>query len=292
MLEDELLAPGVISSIYVTRRRRRRRAAPGRSACRTSTASTTRTSSRYAKAAKTREGFQRYLDEWSLRQGRASRLRHRPADAATRACARSARLRRSRRPACFLIKSNRARVARLAAAQAERQSVHRRLARAVRPRRAGPHRRLLPRRGADRRRGAASTWCAPRARRFPGSFGSAFMYSDGAAHHPVPRGALAARAGAESRVRLGARRPGSRCSPARRCSPGRRTGAVSGWKACIRGTRRQTSSAHTGFDFDCLPKLHATPPPPRRPEPCCGARSRRTMAADYPDFAKRVWGIN
>jgi glutaconate CoA-transferase subunit A len=61
--KDELLAPGVISSIYVTALARASRGAwplgmPGHLRRRR------RTSSQYAKEAKTREGFQRYLGQW------------------------------------------------------------------------------------------------------------------------------------------------------------------------------------------------------------------------------------
>ena len=63
MLEDELLAPGVISSIYVTAIAHAPRGAwplgmPGLYGA------DDLHISQYAKAAKTREGFQRYLDEW------------------------------------------------------------------------------------------------------------------------------------------------------------------------------------------------------------------------------------
>jgi len=65
MLEDELLAPGVISSIYVTATAHAPRGAwplamPGLYGVDDTHVS------QYAKAAKTREGFQRYLDEWVL----------------------------------------------------------------------------------------------------------------------------------------------------------------------------------------------------------------------------------
>ena len=65
MLEDELLAPGVVSSIYVTATAKAARGAwplgvPGMYG-----ADDTHLS-RYARAAKTREGFQRYLEEWVL----------------------------------------------------------------------------------------------------------------------------------------------------------------------------------------------------------------------------------
>jgi glutaconate CoA-transferase subunit A len=65
MLEDELLAPGVVSSIYVTAAAKAPRGAwpfglPG-----VYGADDTHLS-QYARAAKTREGFQRYLEEWVL----------------------------------------------------------------------------------------------------------------------------------------------------------------------------------------------------------------------------------
>jgi glutaconate CoA-transferase subunit A len=65
MLEDELLAPGVISAIYVTAAAHAPRGAwplgmPGVYGVDDTHVS------QYAKAAKTREGFQRYLDEWVL----------------------------------------------------------------------------------------------------------------------------------------------------------------------------------------------------------------------------------
>jgi glutaconate CoA-transferase, subunit A len=65
MLDDEILAPGVVSAIYVTATAKAPRGAwplgmPG-----VYGADDTHLS-QYAKAAKTREGFQRYLDEWVL----------------------------------------------------------------------------------------------------------------------------------------------------------------------------------------------------------------------------------
>jgi glutaconate CoA-transferase subunit A len=65
MLEDELLAPGVISSIYVSATAQAPRGAwplgvPGLYGVDDTHLS------QYAKAARTREGFQSYLDEWVL----------------------------------------------------------------------------------------------------------------------------------------------------------------------------------------------------------------------------------
>jgi len=71
MLEDEMLAPGVISSIYVTATAHAPRGAwplamPGLYGVDDTHVS------QYAKAAKTREGFQRYLDEWVLTPRKSS----------------------------------------------------------------------------------------------------------------------------------------------------------------------------------------------------------------------------
>jgi glutaconate CoA-transferase subunit A len=65
MLEDELLAPGVVSSVYVSATARAERGAwplamPGRYGI------DDLHISHYAKAAKSAEGFQRYLDQWVL----------------------------------------------------------------------------------------------------------------------------------------------------------------------------------------------------------------------------------
>jgi glutaconate CoA-transferase subunit A len=71
MLEDELLAPGAISSIYVTATAKAERGAwplamPGLYGIDDVHVS------QYAKAAKTREGFERYLDEWVLTPRKSS----------------------------------------------------------------------------------------------------------------------------------------------------------------------------------------------------------------------------
>ncbi len=71
MLEDELLAPGVVSSLYVTATAKAERGAwplamPGVYGIDDLHVS------QYARAAKTREGFQRYLDEWVLTPRKSS----------------------------------------------------------------------------------------------------------------------------------------------------------------------------------------------------------------------------
>lgn len=71
MLEDELLAPGVVSSIYVAATAQAPRGAwplavPGLYGI------DDLHLSQYARAAKTREGFQRYVDEWVLTPRKSS----------------------------------------------------------------------------------------------------------------------------------------------------------------------------------------------------------------------------
>jgi len=71
MLEDELLAPGVISSIYVTAVAHAPRGAWPLGVPGVYGADDVHLS-QYAKAAKTREGFRRYLDEWVLTPRKSS----------------------------------------------------------------------------------------------------------------------------------------------------------------------------------------------------------------------------
>jgi glutaconate CoA-transferase subunit A len=71
MLEDELLAPGVISSIYVSAVAQAPRGAWPLGMTGLYGADDVHLS-QYAMAAKTREGFQRYLDEWVLTPRKSS----------------------------------------------------------------------------------------------------------------------------------------------------------------------------------------------------------------------------
>jgi glutaconate CoA-transferase subunit A len=77
MLEDELLAPGAISSVYVTGVAQARRGAWPLAVNGVYPADDAHLQ-QYAKAAKTSAGFERYLDEF-VRTGRAARLRDRAA---------------------------------------------------------------------------------------------------------------------------------------------------------------------------------------------------------------------
>ena len=65
MLEDELLAPGVISSVYISQTAHAPRGAWPLGVPGVYGPDDTHLS-QYAKAARTREGFQRYVDEWIL----------------------------------------------------------------------------------------------------------------------------------------------------------------------------------------------------------------------------------
>jgi glutaconate CoA-transferase subunit A len=71
MLEDELLAPGVISSVYLAAIAPAPRGAWPLGVAGVYGVDDTHLS-QYAKAAKTREGFQRYLEEWVLTRGKSS----------------------------------------------------------------------------------------------------------------------------------------------------------------------------------------------------------------------------
>ena len=71
LLEDELLAPGVVSSIYITATAQAPRGAWPLAMPGVYGVDDTHVS-QYAKAAKTREGFQRYLEEWVLTPRKSS----------------------------------------------------------------------------------------------------------------------------------------------------------------------------------------------------------------------------
>ena len=70
MLEDELLAPGVLSSVYVSAVARAERGAWPLGVADVYEIDDAHLAA-YARAAKTREGFKRYLDEWLLTPGKS-----------------------------------------------------------------------------------------------------------------------------------------------------------------------------------------------------------------------------
>jgi glutaconate CoA-transferase subunit B len=125
-------------------------------------------------------------------------------------------------------------------------------------------------------------------RRFPGSFGSAFMYSVvkrvilfREEHSPrvlVPKVEFVSAAGNPAALLTGR--------------------ALFSWQRERR--RFRLESAHdggdvrsqTGFDFDGPGEVPRTPAPGAQELDLLRGPVAREMAANYPDFAKRVWGIN
>jgi glutaconate CoA-transferase subunit B len=125
-------------------------------------------------------------------------------------------------------------------------------------------------------------------RRFPGSFGSAFMYSVvpnvilfREEHSPrvlVPKVEFVSAAGNPAALLTGK--------------------ALFSWQKERR--RFRLESLHdgedvrdqTGFGYDAPAAVPRTPPPSAGELELLRGPVAREMAADYPDFAKRVWGID
>jgi len=125
-------------------------------------------------------------------------------------------------------------------------------------------------------------------RRFPGSFGSAFMYS-------VVKRTILFREEHSPRVLV----PRVEFISARGDPAALLTGkALFFWQKDKRRFRLESTHdgedvrAETGFSFDCPATVPITPPP--SPEELALLRGpvAKAIAADYPDFARRVWGIN
>jgi glutaconate CoA-transferase subunit B len=124
-------------------------------------------------------------------------------------------------------------------------------------------------------------------RRFPGSFGSAFMY-------PMVKNTILFREEHSKRVLV----PKVEFVSARGDPAALLTGkALFSWQKEKR--RFRLESVHeagdirpeTGFDFDAG-DIGLTPPPSAEDLDLLRGPVATAMAADYPDFAKRVWGIN
>lgn len=125
-------------------------------------------------------------------------------------------------------------------------------------------------------------------RRFPGSFGSAFMYQAvprvilfREEHSPrvlVPKVEFVSAAGTPAAL-LTAR-------------------ALFGWNGRFvlesfhPGESVDSIRAATGFDFEVSPSFHETPGPSGEDLALLRSNVARRIAADYPDFAKRVWGLD
>jgi glutaconate CoA-transferase, subunit B len=125
-------------------------------------------------------------------------------------------------------------------------------------------------------------------RRFPGSFGSAFMY-------PVVKNVILFREEHSRRVLV----PKVEFVSA----AGRPAALVTG-KAVFGFERRfvlrsfhpgesvESVREATGFDFAVDPGVRETPVPSREDLDLLRTRVAKVVSVDYPDFARRVWGIN
>jgi glutaconate CoA-transferase subunit B len=126
-------------------------------------------------------------------------------------------------------------------------------------------------------------------RRFPGSFGSAFMYSavrnvilfreEHSRRVLVPRVEFISAAGSPAALLTGK--------------------ALFSWQKDRRRFRLESFHGsetidavrqNTGFEYDVAPQLKETPPPTAEEARLLRGEVAKAMAADYPDFTRRVWG--
>jgi len=123
-------------------------------------------------------------------------------------------------------------------------------------------------------------------KRFPGSFGSAFMYS-------VVKKTILFREEHSKRVLV----PKVEFVSARGTPGALLTGkALFSWT----GQRFRLESTHepgdirseTGFQYDAPEKAPLTPAPTAEDLALLRSSVAKRIAPDYPDFARRVWGIN
>ena len=122
-------------------------------------------------------------------------------------------------------------------------------------------------------------------KRFPGSFGSAFMY-------PVVSGTILFREEHSRRTLV----PKVEFVSAR----GKPTALLTGKALFSWHGRFRLESVHekfdvraeTGFDFDAPSDVPLTPPPSQEELKLLRGPVAKLVAADYPDFANRVWGLN
>ena len=126
------------------------------------------------------------------------------------------------------------------------------------------------------------------ARRFPGSFGSAFMY-------PLVKRTILFREEHSARVLV----PKVEFISARGDPAALLTGkALFSWQKAKRRFRLESVHEpgdirpHTGFSFDATEGRPTTPAPSEEDLALLRGPVAKAIAADYPDFAKRVWGIN
>jgi glutaconate CoA-transferase subunit B len=128
-------------------------------------------------------------------------------------------------------------------------------------------------------------------RRFPGSFGSAFMY-------PMVRKVILFREEHSPRVLV----PKVEFVSAAGNPAALLTGkALFSWQKDKRrfllesmhpGFTSEDIRAGTGFEYDVSPRLHETPAPGAEELSLLRTVVAKQMALDYPDFTRRVWGIH
>jgi glutaconate CoA-transferase subunit B len=123
-------------------------------------------------------------------------------------------------------------------------------------------------------------------RRFPGSFGSAFLY-------PVVKRTILFREEHSPRVLV----PRVEFVSARGEPAALLTGkALFSWQSDRRRFRLESQHeageirAETGFDFDAAAQIRLTPAPTAEELALLRGPVAKAIGADYPDFARRVWG--
>ncbi len=123
-------------------------------------------------------------------------------------------------------------------------------------------------------------------KRFPGSFGSAYMY-------PVTRNVVLFREEHSRRTLVRKVEFVSARGKPKALLTGK---ALFSWQ----GDHFRLESIHekfdvraeTGFDFDAPADVPLTPPPGEEELKLLRGPVAKLVAADYPDFAKKVWGLN
>src|SRR5262245_41068192 len=125
-------------------------------------------------------------------------------------------------------------------------------------------------------------------KRFPGSFGSAYMY-------PAVKNVILFREEHSRRTLV----PKVEFVSARGDPRALLTGkALFGWQKEKRRFRLESVHerfdvrAETGFDFDAPEEVPLTPPPTEEEISLLRTKVSKQVAADYPDFARKVWGLN
>jgi glutaconate CoA-transferase subunit B len=125
-------------------------------------------------------------------------------------------------------------------------------------------------------------------KRFPGTFGSAYMYS-------VTKNIILFREEHSRRVLV----PKVEFVSARGEPRALLTGkALFSWQKDRRRFRLESVHerfdvrAQTGFEFDAPDEVPLTAPPTEEEISLLRTKVARQLAADYPDFTNRVWGIN